>query len=154
MKIIRDALKQDKEIVIAVGSASKKNEKNNPFSGEERKQMIEKTLAANQISAKVVLIPNIPSDQHYVDHVEEQIQCRPKKVITENPWSIDLFTRSGYEVQVTDRHFEISATDIRERIADDKPWQDLVPIEVVRFIEDIDGIKRIKELHIKEHQKD
>ncbi len=146
MKVIKDSYAEDKDVVIAIGSAGRSNEKNNPFSGEERKEMIENVLAANDIEARVILIPNTDSDTHYAEHVVKHIGRKPDKVITENQWTIDLFTAAGYRVDVTDRHFEISATDIRDRIANDKGWEDLVPIEVTKVIKDIDGIGRIRRL--------
>lgn len=146
MKVIRDAYKEDHDIAIAVGSAGRSNEKNNPFSGEERKNMLTKAFQADNIPIKVVLVPNLPSDEDYVKHVLEHVKDRPSKIITENPWTIDLFTKAGYEVTVTDRHFELSATDIRNKIAEDKNWEDLVPTKVAEIIKEIDGINRIKDL--------
>jgi nicotinamide-nucleotide adenylyltransferase len=146
MQVISDALKEDKDIIIAIGSAQRKDTKENPFDGEERKLMIEKTLAANNIPAKVFLVPNTDSDEGYVEHVEKHIGCRPNKIITENPWSIDLFSKAGYDVQVPERHFDISSTDIRENIVNNKDWTHMVPQEVADLIKEIDGIERIKRI--------
>ena len=147
MKVIKDVFEEDKDIVIAIGSAQRKNEKENPFGGDERKLMVEKTLKANNIPARVVLVPNLDSDKYYVAHVEEHVGGKPAKVITENPWTINLFTKAGYEVVVTDRHFELSATEIREKIAKGEKWEDLVPEQVAEFIKEIDGVVRIKKLY-------
>jgi len=146
MQVFRQALEDDPELVIAVGSAGRSNEPKNPFSGDERKEMIERALQANSMNAKVILIPNTDSDTHYVKHVEKHIGTRPDKVISENPWSIDLFRNAGYEVQVTHRHFELSSTGIRDKISKDQVWEDMVPTQVYQYIKEIDGVERIKGL--------
>lgn len=146
MKVIKDSYAEDKDLVIAIGSAGRSNEKKNPFSGEERKEMIENALAANDIEARVILIPNTDSDRHYAEHVVKHIGKKPDKVITENQWTIDLFTAAGFKVEVTDRHFDLSATDIRDRIAKDQEWEDLIPREAAKVIKEIKGIERIRRL--------
>lgn len=146
MKLIRESAGDDRELVIAIGSAGRKDEKDNPFSGDERKEMLRRALEAEGIHARVVLVPNLPSDEGYVEHVVEHIGGRPAKVVTENPWTIDLFSEAGYDVDVTDRHFELSATDIRRRIAEGRQWEDLVPDEVAGFIEEVRGVERIRGL--------
>ena len=144
MQAIKDASNHDPDLVIAIGSAGKSNEKLNPLSGEERKEMIENILRCEGIDGKVILIPNTDSDKYYVDHVEKQIGAKPDTLISENPWSIDLFTKAGYKIIVPDRHFELSSTDIRTRITNNERWEHLVPSKVADFMKSIDAIERIK----------
>ncbi|MBN1544538.1 nicotinamide-nucleotide adenylyltransferase [Candidatus Woesearchaeota archaeon] len=144
MKVIRDSLAEDDDLVIAIGSPGKSDQKMNPFSGEERKEMLERTLKARNIAAEIFFVPDRPSDEGYVGHVIEQIGRKPDKIITENPWTIDLFGRAGYKVVVTERHFELSSTEIRNRISKGREWEHLVPEEVAEFINGSRGIERIK----------
>jgi nicotinamide-nucleotide adenylyltransferase len=147
MKVIEDALKEDKEIIIAIGSPGKSNQKANPFSGEERKEMIERTLKASNIPARIFFVPDRPSDEGYVEHVLEQIREKPDKIITENPWTIDLFTKAGYDVHITPRYFGISASEIRRRIAEGEEWESMVPKQISEAVKKIGGIDRIKGLN-------
>jgi len=147
MKVIRDVLAEDNDLVIAIGSPGKRNQKNNPFSGEERKDMLERTLKALKIPARILFVPDRPSDEGYVEHVIEQIGSRPDKIITENPWTIDIFGKAGYKVVVTERHFELSSTYIRNRISEGKEWEHLVPKQVAEFVKKIGGIERIKKAY-------
>jgi nicotinamide-nucleotide adenylyltransferase len=44
-------------------------------------------------------------------------------------------------------HREVySATEVRKRILMDEEWRDLLPTAVVKIIEDIKGVERLKEL--------
>ena len=49
LKAIKWILKKEKEIFIIIGSFQESLTKNNPFSFQERKEMIEKTLKAEKI---------------------------------------------------------------------------------------------------------
>lgn len=146
MKVIEDAYKEDDDLVIAVGSSQKKDELDNPFSGAERRQMLESALSAEGISARLVLIPDIICDNTYVHHVEKHIKGKPDSIITENDWTIKLFRKAGYKVKVTPRHFGISSTEIRKRIAAGNEWKTLIPEEVAEIIENVNGVERIKKL--------
>ena len=146
MKVIEDAYREDKDLVIAIGSAQVKDRKENPFSAEERKLMLEKTLQADNIKAKIVLVPDIACDDTYVSHVKEFVGGKPDKIITENEWTIDLFKRAGYDVRITPRYFGISATDIREKMSRDEPWEDLVPPKTIEVLKEIKCIERIKKI--------
>jgi nicotinamide-nucleotide adenylyltransferase len=146
LKVVKDAFEKDKSIVIAIGSSQKKDEKDNPFSDSERKEMIAGVLKSERILAKIVTVPDIPCDSTYVDHVAGFIGGRPKKVITENPWTVRLFKDAGIDVEVTPRYMGISATEIRKRIAEGAEWESMVPKDVVAFIRKIKGVDRIRKL--------
>ncbi len=147
MKIIIDAYAEDNDLAIVIGSAKKSDEKDNPFSAEERRRMLEETLEAENITAKIFLVQDIELDSHYVGHLEENIGCKPDKIITENGLTIRLFKKAGYNIIITPRHFDLSATEVRLRIAKGEEWKGFLPEQVVKIIGDIDGINRIKSLY-------
>ncbi|MFC1722618.1 nicotinate-nucleotide adenylyltransferase, partial [Nanoarchaeota archaeon] len=120
-----------------------KSGKDNPFSGDEREEMLRAVLEANDIVAKIVQVPDIPSDEKYVGHVEEYVG-KPDKVITENPLTEKLYKEAGYKVEITERYFGISATEIREKMIVGGEWQKLVPAQVVEYLEKIGGVERVK----------
>jgi nicotinamide-nucleotide adenylyltransferase len=147
LKVAREAFKEDSDIVIAIGSSQKHDEKDNPFSAQERRQMIGQTMEANNIPARIIEVPDITCDSTYADHVAKIAGAMPDKVMTENQWTIDLFSSKGCKVLKTPRYFDISSTDIREKIAQGSGWHDLVPPEVVNAIEENKGVERIRKLH-------
>lgn len=149
-KVINDAFKEDDHIVIAIGSAQEYNTKDNPFSSDERAKMIELALSEMKKTAKIVMVPDINDDSQYVSHVEKIVYRRADKLVTENINTIRLFERAGYKVDVTPRHFDISSTKIRERMANGESWEDFLPINVANYIKKIDGVQRIQKLFLKE----
>src|SRR5271157_1203125 len=65
--VIKDAMKELDELIIGVGSAEKHHSKDNPFTFEERKQMIENSIKGNY---KIIPIPDINNYEKWVDHVK------------------------------------------------------------------------------------
>lgn len=146
MKVIEDAYKDDRNIVIALGSCQEANTQRNPFSAEERTHMLEQSLDAKGIRAKIIPVPDITCDDSYVRHLEKFVGKKSDRIMTENPWTVELFRKAGYDVSITPRYFSISASDIRDRITKGKPWTNFVPKEVAKVIKEVDGVKRIKGL--------
>ena len=144
IKYIKDKYK---EIIIGIGSAQYKNDFNNPFSFNERKIMIEKSLIEIKINNFVIVkIPDIHNYSKWVSHVESLV---PKfdHVVTNSELNAKLFKDKGYKIVQTpiyDRK-NFSGKNIRQTIFLDKKWEKLIPKQVSQVIKEIDGVKRIKD---------
>jgi nicotinamide-nucleotide adenylyltransferase len=139
---------QYEEIIIGIGSSQYQNTYDNPFSESERKQMITQSLTTVGIHKfRIVAIPDIHNPPRWVDHVCSIVPDFDV-IITNNPFTRELFSEKGYVVKGTaffDRK-RYSGKEIRTRIIQDEPWSELVPEVVFKIITDIDGIKRIKNM--------
>ena len=142
---IKLALKDCEKVIIAVGSSQESGTEENPFSYEERKEMIERTLKANDIpDCSIVALPDINDDGKWVDHIKEMV---PGFGIayTGNDFTEKLFKEKGIKLKKIELIPNINATEIRERVLHGNDWKELVSKEVAEYIEEIDGVKRIKE---------
>lgn len=142
---IKNALKEVDELVIGVGSSNEKHTKENPFTVEERIEMIDLVLPANNIGKYTVFpIPDFGNDKKWLEHVETLV---PKFdiVYTGNKWTERCFKRR-YKVKRVDMMKGVSSTIIRNRMLKNKDWQSLVPKEVVDFISKINGVERVKRI--------
>ncbi|MCH8328986.1 MAG: nicotinamide-nucleotide adenylyltransferase [Nanoarchaeota archaeon] len=142
---IKNALKEVDELVIGVGSSNEKHTKYNPFSVEERIEMIDLVLPANDIGKYTVFpIPDFGNDEKWLEHVETLV---PKfdVVYTGNKWTEKCF-KGKYKVKRVDMLKGVSSTIIRNQILKNKDWQSLVPKEVVEFISKIKGVSRVKKI--------
>ena len=149
LKIIREASKNYNKVIIGIGSSQYNNTDENPFTDEERKEMIYKTLKKEEIeNYKIVNIPDIHNPPKWVDHVVS-IVSDFDVVLSNNDFTKKLFLEKGYKVKNT-KLFEkerYSGKVIRDKIRKDEKWDDLVPEEVLKIIKNKDGIKRIKSLN-------
>ncbi|MFH0867878.1 MAG: nicotinamide-nucleotide adenylyltransferase [Candidatus Woesearchaeota archaeon] len=140
---IKNALKEVDELVIGIGSSNENHTKENPFTVEERIEMIDLVLPANDIGAYTVFpIPDLGNDKKWAEHIETLV---PKfdAVFTGNKWTERCF-KGKYNVKRVKMVEDVSSTIIRHRILKNKDWQCLVPKEVVDFISKIDGVERVK----------
>lgn len=135
-------------IIIGVGSSQYHDTAENPFSEEERKQMIMKSLESVGIRTyRIVSIPDIHNPPRWVDHVCS-IVSHFDVVVANNPFTRKLFSEKGYVVKGTSYYDRkrYSGKEIRRRILEDEPWGDLVPKAVYTLIRQIDGVNRLKHI--------
>jgi len=146
LKVIKNASREYKKIVIGIGSSQYSNTKDNPFTAEERKIMIEKSLEYIGVkNYQIILIPDINNPPRWVDHVLS-IFSDFDVVISNNLLTKSLFSEKGYVVKETPIYEKnkYSGKEIRKRIIKDEQWKNLVPYEVYNIIKEINGINRLK----------
>lgn len=146
LKAIQFILKRYNEIVIGIGSSQYCYTFNNPFTSDERKEMIEVTLKSRNITNfKIVLIPDIHNPPKWVDHVLS-IYSNFNVVVTNSTITKNLFYEKGFKVIETPIYSKdkYSGRNIRNKIAKNQDWKKSVPPEVVDIIKKINGENRIK----------
>ncbi|KON26182.1 hypothetical protein AC480_06165 [miscellaneous Crenarchaeota group archaeon SMTZ1-55] len=147
--VIQAILNEADELLIVIGSSQKSHDLDNPFTTGERLRMIKAALNELKIQKPFHLIPVPDSTMHALWAPKVIAYCPPFDVVYSNePLTRRLFKEAGITVQNTPMfHRErYSATEIRRRILSDEDWRSLLPTSVVRVIEEIDGVKRLKEL--------
>ncbi len=154
IQVIKKTFEEVEEIIIGIGSAQLSHSTTDPFTAGERIMMLTKSLAENNIDpSKYYVIPlqDILMNAVWVSHVK---MLTPPfwKVFSGNPLVQRLFTEEGYEVAVPPlfNREELSGTEIRKRMIKDENWKSLIPDSVMKIINEVDGINRIKQLAIKE----
>jgi nicotinamide-nucleotide adenylyltransferase len=135
-------------LLIGIGSSNRQNEKRNPFSSAERKEMILSSIDPS--IADRVKIFNIPDVDNHEKWIYEIDQIVPKY---DTVFSNDEFTKTLFEerqidvIQVTLKDREkFSGTSIRQLIMDDKNWQDLVPEGTLKVLDRINARDRLKNM--------
>tara|TARA_B100002003_G_C13774824_1_gene384117 strand:+ start:36 stop:545 length:510 start_codon:yes stop_codon:yes gene_type:complete len=142
---IKNALEEVNHITIGIGSSNEDHTKENPFTTQERAEMINIVLPNNKIRKYIVFtIPDLGNDKKWVEHIETLV---PKFdiVYTGNKWTEKCF-KGKYEVKRVNMLKGVSSTIIRNRILKDEDWQSLVPKEVVDYISKINGVVRVKKI--------
>jgi nicotinamide-nucleotide adenylyltransferase len=144
---IKLALKECDKVIIAIGSSQESLTKENPFSYEERKEMIEKTLKAHKIlSYDIIPVPDVNDDEKWVEHVKKVVP-EFSVVYTGNDFTEKLFKEKDIKIRKIKLIPDINATEIRKRILHGNDWRELVPKEVAEYVENINGVERVKEVN-------
>jgi len=141
-------LARTENLFICIGSSNKSNERKNPFSAEERREMILTSIEpsiADRI--KIFDVPDVGDHEKWTFEIDKTV---PKYDVV---FTNDEFTRTLFEkrkidvipVVLKDRE-KFSGTNIRNLITDDKNWQDLVPRGTGKVLDKINAIERLKNL--------
>ncbi|MEK6983096.1 MAG: nicotinamide-nucleotide adenylyltransferase [Nanoarchaeota archaeon] len=145
---IKNILKEADEIIIAIGSSQEKNTLENPFSYNERKQMMVKVLNKYKIkNYKIYPAPDFYKDKKWVGYIKSVLP-RCDFVYSGNPWTLKCFKKYDSKVRKIKLIKGVSSTIVRNMMIKNKNWQILVPKEVADYIDKINGLARIRKICI------
>ncbi|MCD4703007.1 MAG: nicotinamide-nucleotide adenylyltransferase [Methanosarcinaceae archaeon] len=143
--VITSISKEVDELVIGIGSAQRSHEISNPFTAGERTMMIRHALEDADIQHYALPIDDLQQNAVWVSYVTSRTP--PFDIVySNNPLIIQLFEEAGVEVKqppiyIRDKY---SGTEIRRRMLENEEWHHLVPRAVADVIEEIGGVKRLK----------
>ena len=140
------------ELIVAVGSSDKSFESRNPFTAGERIEMIRDALKieAKDKLEKIIIIPVPDIGTHMLwSYNLDLLVPRYSTVFTNDPFTNMLFVERRKDIIRPDmiNRDIMSATEVRKRIAEDKDWQELVPLSTIKLIKEMNGEERIKKLY-------
>jgi len=148
LEALQFALSKVDKLWVGLGSSNKPVQKNNPFSAEERKQMILSSID-NTMKEKISIY-FIPDLDNHVKWIEKIDTIVPKFDII---FSNDELTKRLYSkrsVQVIAIPFlnrnVLSGTNIRDLIISDQKWDNLVPQGTRNFLKNTSAKEHLKNL--------
>jgi len=129
LSAVNFGLSKVENLWIGIGSSNKSHEKKNPFTADERKEMIISSLDAGLLRrVKVFYVPDIGDHEEWTYHVDS-IVPKYDVVFSNDDFTMSLYKKRGIdviEVPLLQRDM-ISGTKIRELLVTDKDWTSLVP---------------------------
>ncbi len=148
LEALQFALSKVDKLWVGLGSSSKPVERNNPFTAEQRKEMI--LASIDDLMKEKILIYFIPDVDNHIRWIEKIDTIVPKfDIIFSND---DLTNRlySKRNIQVISIPFlnreSLSGTNIRDLIIRDQKWDDLVPIGTRNFLKRTGAKEHLKNL--------
>jgi len=141
-------LSRAENLFIGIGSSNKSSEMKNPFSAEERREMITLSIEPSITDRiKIFDIPDVGDHEKWTFEIDKTV---PKYDIV---FTNDEFTRTLFEkreisvisVILKDRE-KFSGTNIRNLITEDKNWRDLVPQGTRNVLDSINAKERLKNM--------
>lgn len=150
LEAIKDVLKEVEELVIVIGSAQYSHNIKNPFTAGERLVMIRRALLEAGVDYSrlwVVPVPDVHLHMLWVSALEGYTPSFDL-VYSNEPLTRRLFTEAGYKVKSI-RFFqrkEYTSTLVREKMLSGENWTKLVPKSIADFINEIDGVNRLRDL--------
>jgi nicotinamide-nucleotide adenylyltransferase len=135
------------ELVLGIGSAGDSHSTHDPFTAGERIMMLTKSLVDYDLVTYAVPIEDLERNSVWVSHVQS-MSPDFEVAYSNNPLVIRLFEEAGVEVRqsMMFNREELEGTEVRERMIDDRNWEDLVPDPVVEVVRETNGIERIQQI--------
>ena len=145
---IRFGLSKVENLWIGIGSSNKSNEKRNPFTADERKDMILSSLESSILKRiQVYYIPDIYDHEKWTQHVDS-IVPKYDVVFSNDDFTTSLYQKRGVKVitvPLKDRE-KFSATNIRKKIAKGQSWTEFVPEGTNKVLLKIDAKERLSKI--------
>ena len=142
---VKQILRECGNIIIVIGSAQYANTRENPFTADEREQIIRSVLGAEGISNyTIVKLDDIDDDTQWVEYVKGSVP-EFNQIYTGNEWVTELFTNAGYDVKKQDFNIDISGMREREYIKNKNlVWKEFLHPTAIQVLNEIDGFTRIQ----------
>jgi len=141
-------LSRVENLFICIGSSNKSNERKNPFSAEERREMITLSIEPSITDRiKIFDIPDVGDHEKWTFEIDK-IVPKYDVIFTNDEFTKTLFEKrkiSIISVILKDRE-KFSGTNIRNLITEDKNWRDLVPQGTRNVLDSINAKERLKNL--------
>ena len=148
LSAVRFALSRVEKLWIGIGSSNKSNEKRNPFTADERKEMILASLDPETAArVEVYYVPDTGDHERWTYHVDSIVPGYDV-VFSNDEFTISLYQKRGIEVvpvPLLQREM-ISGTNIREMIAAGKDWTGLVPAGTKQVLLKIGARERLSKI--------
>lgn len=147
-----DWLKQGQEQwinkwIIWIGSSNKEWTVENPFTFEERKKMVEKSMKAlwDNLNVEIYPIPDFWDMELWKKHI---LKYLPEfdYVVSWNPWVLESMKDSGKELIPLEIREMIKGSTIREKLARKWDLSHDLPEDVIRYLDEIDAAWRLKKI--------
>lgn len=145
--LIKRAIEDCVDVVVGIGSSEAKQSLKNPFTYDERVQMVK---AAFGDSVKVVAIPDIHDPPNYADHVME-ITGNIDRIFGNDEQTVSLFEDAGVQVRRTglEHRDAWEGKQVRMQMAEgDGSWRKHVSSRVAVVLEALDAGKRMRMLEM------
>ncbi|MCK9186558.1 nicotinamide-nucleotide adenylyltransferase [Candidatus Gracilibacteria bacterium] len=129
LEVVKEILKENDSVIIAIGSAENSFLPENPMTASERFQIIDESLKEAKISSekyRIIPIRNINNYNLWVEHLNTYIPPY-ETVYTGSKIVKDCYADKKIKIKNLTRKLEISATKIREAMQENKEWEEYVP---------------------------
>ena len=148
LSAINFGLSKVENLWIGIGSSNKSHEKKNPFTADERKEMILSSLDEETLKRiKIFYVPDIGDHEKWTYHVDS-IVPKYDVVFSNDNFTISLYKKRGFnviEVPLLQRDM-ISGTRIRELLVTGKDWSSIVPEGTKKVLLKINAKDRLSKI--------
>lgn len=147
LSVLKGMVKVNDKVIIGIGSSNTHGTSDDPFTREERREMIQRALQEENIipihDVTFINLPDMDEDLVWAKICLEMCENQVTTVWTGNEWTKKSFEGVGVRIQEIKEVPGISATEVRRRMKVGEDWQSLVPKIVADYIKEVNGLERL-----------
>ena len=142
------ALSKVDKLWVGIGSSNLPPQKDNPFSAEQRQEMILSSIDdAMKEKISIYFIPDLDNHMKWIEKIDTIV---PKFdiIFSNDELTNHLYSKRNIQVMAIPflKRDKLSGTRIRDLIISDQNWNDLVPEGTKHFLEKINAKNLLKNL--------
>lgn len=136
------------DITLGIGSMQESRTKNNPFTIEERIEMISASLNDRDANFTFFPVPDFNNDDAWINYIKKNVPVTFKYAYSNNPNTLNCMKKIyGVEIKTLEERVDINATKIRYEIqTGEASWKNYVPQKVAKYLENINAQNILKEI--------
>lgn len=145
LKAIKWILERCEKVIIVIGSSQYSFTERNPFTFEERKEMVKRSLEEEGVKEEkyeIIGIPDVFNCERWVKSILNEVKF--DVVYTRSLWVKECFDLFEIPVKEQPMFRRYSGRKIRRMMREDKDWESLVPNGICKTIKYINVKKRLK----------
>ena len=148
LEALRFALSRVEKLWVGLGSSNKPVEKNNPFTAQQRKEMILSSVDGSmREKISIYLIPDVDNHIRWIEKIDATV---PKfdMIFSNDDLTKHLYSKRNIKVLGIPflNRDSLSGTNIRDLIVNDQRWEDFVPDGTRNFLKKINAKELLKNL--------
>ena len=146
LEALQFALSKVDKLWLGLGSSNKPMEKTNPFSVEERKQMIMSSIDDSiKNKSSIYSIPDLDNHVKWIENIDTIVPDY-QIVFSNDPMTEHLYSKRDVNVMTIPffKRDQLSGTRLRDLIKSDQKWDDLVPEGTKLLLQKFDAKNRLK----------
>ncbi len=142
LRMIECAASESDHVVVGIGSSNRSGTAENPFTAEEREEMVRRSLAT-AVGYSFERIPDFGDAGKWIGWIRENISF--DVFMTNSETEERIFSRAGFRVKPLPFYKRdiYSATAVRKAIVSGGDYTRLLPQGTLGVLESIGGIQRI-----------
>lgn len=157
LSVVKRALKEVEKLIIVIGSAQYQNQEDNPFSAEERQDMIELSLRDAQIEPlikgekqyRIIPLKDIHDNDKWPEHVKRHVPPFDLIFAGDDGLVKELFEmHTNVPVKIIEEEIFIRGRKIREKMIEEADWEKWVTPSVANYLKKIKGTERLIQLNL------
>lgn len=143
--MIEYAMSKSSSLIVGIGSGNYSNTWDNPFTANERIEMIEASVDFS-IPHDFISIPDFHDRVKWITWIKENIEF--DAFFSNSDYEVEIFSDEGfkvYDIPFLDR-LKLNGTEIRSLIAEKRDVTPYIPPTIKAYLERINGFERIRSL--------